>query len=106
MQELIEHYDTEKDVLDGEITFKPVSGPTYHHTLDGAAALIEKYNNFALKVENLKLRDVGEMRPLLDVSLLSTFGRLNIWLMRIIQGPASYCSPRGTKTRPLARASP
>jgi hypothetical protein len=33
-----------------------------------ATIIIEKYNNFARKVENFGLRNAGEMKPLLDVS--------------------------------------
>ncbi|KAF9454980.1 hypothetical protein P691DRAFT_792086 [Macrolepiota fuliginosa MF-IS2] len=50
VQDLVGSCDAESNVLNAE----------------QASLIIEKYNNFAQKVENLKLQDAGDMRPLLD----------------------------------------
>jgi hypothetical protein len=110
IQELVDYYDPSKDHFNGAVH----SILTYHRctdkgnrvAADDAAKVIEKYNRFAERVDELGLQGDVDAKPILDVRFLATmnlvlFVESQYCAFGSLAGPRDRTNTRRAETRPV-----
>lgn len=75
IQELVDYYDPSKDHFNGVVyscVITDVLTKAWYRTVDDAAKVIEQYNRFAERVDELGLQGDVDAKPILDVRFLAT----------------------------------
>ncbi len=108
IQELVDYYDPSKDHFNGVVysilTCHRCTDKGNGITVDDAAKVIEKYNRFAERVDELGLQGDVDAKPILDVRFLATMmcssHGISILCVWPIAGPPDPTNTRRA-TRPV-----